>query len=248
LVDTAAKLVEPAPAPTWQPGVRSMTFLEDLPWKNRVLVGPLFALEPSGLLGAMFLVAPMVIPTLDPALAAMTSEPRDPNLPPGNRLPEVEPTPREETAKLLANEPGLGWIWWGAEVPVEHVSDPVDIQTPAVGRIRIVLKSGDYTEGVLHSIGRDSYWLDGDLGRFSVATGLVDRVERLAKPGLGKEGKSVQAGDLVRVKLLSGYVEGRLISTKGDTVLVETADGMRMTLKSSTIKRLGGSKTRVILP
>ena len=252
-VDMAATLFEPTPEPVFEPVLdpaltpiaRSMGFLQDAPARARVLAGPLFALDPSGLLGALVLVAPRAT---EGTLQIVQAEPRDPNLPAGNRLPQVGTPLDEDTAKLLAEEPGLGWIWWGVEVPTLHVSEDVEIQTPSVGKVRIVLDSGDYVEGILHAVGNSLYWIDGDLGRYSVDSKLVSHVERLPKPGLGIEVEGLQAGDLVRVKLRSGFVEGRLISAKGGKILVESTDGVRMTLDGKDVKRLGDSSTRVVLP
>ena len=252
-VDVAATLLEPAPepaleqplAPAFAPIARPIAFLDQVPVRARVLAGPLFALDPSGLLGSLVLTVPLV---RDITLAVANGEPSDPNLPVGNRLAQVLPVLSEDGAKQLAEEPGLGWIWWGEEVPTRHVAKEADIQTPSVGNIRIVLNSGDYVEGILHAVGQSVYWLDGDLGRYSVASSLVSHIERLPKPGLGVEVKDFQAGDLVRVKLRSGYVEGRLVSAKGDKILLETNEGVRMTLDGNDVERLGDSRTRVVLP
>ena len=82
---------------------------DPVPVRARVLAGPLFALDPSGLLGSLVLTVPLV---RDITLAVANGEPSDPNLPIGNRLAQVLPVLSEDGAKQLAEEPGLGWIWW----------------------------------------------------------------------------------------------------------------------------------------
>ena len=72
--------------------------------------------------------------------------------------------------------------------------------------------------------------------------------KQVSVPFVAGELESLQAGDLVRVHTKSGFIEGRLVSAKGDDVLVETSDGMRITLDGSKVERLGDSETRVVLP
>ena len=239
---------EPVIEPTLAPIARSMAFLEEVPIASRAMAGPLFALDPSGFLGNLALGASMVEKTANQAMAYLPPAAKDLDLPDGERLAAAGPVLSDEETKKLAEEPSLGWLWWDEEVPSHHVGSKVDIQTPSVGRVRIVLASGDYVEGILYAVGKGLYWIDGDLGRFSVKHTLVSHVERLLKPGLGAEVEGLQAGHFVRVKLASGFVEGRLVSTKGDSLLIETNDGIRMTLESTDVERLGDSKTRVIVP
>ena len=252
LSDVVANMIqpsfEPVLEPTLAPIARSMAFLEEVPMATRAMAGPLFALDPSGLLGNLALGASMIEKTAGQAIAHVGPAAKDPNLPAGERLASAGPVLSDEETKKLAEEPSLGWLWWDEEVPSHHVGSKVDIQTPSVGRVRIVLASGDYVEGILYAVGKGLYWIDGDLGRFSVKHTLVSHVERLLKPGLGAEVEGLQAGHFVRVKLASGFVEGRLVSTKGDLLLIETNDGIRMTLESTDVERLGDSKTRVIVP
>ncbi|MFT4711047.1 MAG: hypothetical protein ACI8Q9_002185, partial [Planctomycetota bacterium] len=252
LSDIVANMMQPSFEPMLEPALapiaRSMAFLKDVPIATRAMAGPLFALDPSGLFGNLALGAALIEEGAGEVYAQAGPVAKDPNLPAGERLAAAGPVLSDEETKKLAEEPGLGWLWWDESVPSHHVSSEVDIQTPSVGRVRIVLESGDYVEGILHAVGKGLYWIDGDLGRFSVKYTLVSHVERLPKPGLGAEIEGLQAGDLVRVKMASGYVEGRMISAKGDSLLIETSDGIRMTLESTDVQRLGDSKTRVIVP
>ena len=225
-----------------------LAFVGDLDPARRALVAPLLLLEPTGSVARMAADGPALFDTtllgiappefVDPALAHL----------PGDRRidgSEFDPQPVED---LLVDDPGLGMIWWGDVVPFDHVDSATRIQTPSVGRVRVVLSSGDYVEGILHAVGDGDYWIDGDLGRFAIEAKKVSHVERMPKPGLGVEIKGLQAGDLVRVKVASGWVEGRLVSMKGEKVLVETAEGMRVTLSGDHVEPLGDSATRVVIP
>jgi len=219
-------------------------FTSDLDPSTRLILGPLCLADPSGMLARTsvgFIDLANVYsdltasPPEDPAVAGLTH----------SSGAEFNPISIEEAE--LTEEPGLGMIWWGDEVPEKQVAAKMEVQTPSVGRVRLVLTSGDYVEGTLHSVGQDQYWVDGDLGRFAVRSGLVSHVEHLPKPGLGQEVSGLQAGDLVRAKAKNGYIEGRLISMKDGDALIETAAGMRITLPNATVEPLGKSKTRVVI-
>ena len=240
-----AGLVEPATIATLPP---SLSFLDDLGPAQRAIAAPLMLLDPTGFSSLLAFGGPDLASSawvevtkpeeIDPAIAALPGE---------NRVDGSEFGPVQVEDKLR-NEPGLGLIWWGDDVPFLHIDSTLEVQTPSVGRVRIVLESGDYVEGLLHAVGTGNYWVDGDLGRFAVDGKLVSHVERLPKPGLGAEVAGMQAGDLVRVKAASGYVEGRLVSMKGENVLIETADGMRITMSGDDVQPMGDSATRVVLP
>lgn len=223
----------------------SLEFLRGLPLEERALLTPLAVLDPSGGLALMGTslrgfgeVSNMALtgPPQDPALAGLSYSDGS----------EFDPAPIDPTA-VVVDEPGIGMIWWSEEVPLAQIDAASEIQTPSVGRVRIVLHSGDYVEGSLHSVGQGSYWIDGELGRFAVRGSLVSHVERLPKPGLGQQVTGLQAGDLVRAKVKTGYIEGRLISMKDGKALVETATGMRITIEGAEVEPMGKSKTRVIV-
>ncbi|MDF1798213.1 MAG: hypothetical protein P1V81_03480 [Planctomycetota bacterium] len=240
-----AGLVEPATIATLPP---SLSFLDGLDPVQRAIAAPMMLLDPSGFASHLAFGGPDLASSawaevtkpeeVDAAMAALPGETRVDGS-------EFGPVFVEDK---LRNEPGLGLIWWGEDVPFLHVDSTLEVQTPSVGRVRVVLESGDYVEGLLHSVGTGSYRVDGDLGRFAVDGKLVSHVERLPKPGLGAEVAGMQAGDLVRVKAATGYVEGRLVSMKGENVLIETADGMRITLSGEDVQPMGNSATRVVLP
>ena len=220
-------------------------FLRSLPLEDRALLAPLVVLDPSGGLALMGTgvrglgeVTGMALsgPPQDPALDGLSYSDGS----------EFDPAPIDSTA-VVVDEPGIGMIWWSEEVPLAQIDATSEIQTPSVGRVRVVLHSGDYVEGSLHSVGQGNYWIDGDLGRFAVRGSLVSHVERLPKPGLGQQVTGLQAGDLVRAKVKTGYIEGRLISMKDDKALVETATGMRITIEGAEVEPMGKSKTRVIV-
>jgi hypothetical protein len=219
-------------------------FTSDLDPSTRLLLGPLCLADPSGMLARTSL---SLVELVDTASELAAGPPEDPALVGLTRSDgaEFDPVPLEEAK--LKDEPGLGMIWWGSDVPVEQVASSVEVQTPSCGRVRIILNSGDYVEGILHSVGKGQYWIDGDLGRFAVRAGLVSHVEHLPKPGLGQEVAGLQAGDLVRAKAKNGYIEGRLISMKDGEALIETAAGMRITLPDAEVEPLGKSKTRVVI-
>ena len=239
-------VVETPVATAMQPSVLSglMGFTQALDPKQRLLIGPLFLVDPSGGLAQLS----MGFLGLAESTVQMTAgPPGDPSLVGLKRSngSEFDPVPVEQGQ--LTGDPGLGMIWWSNEVPVAQVASKAEVQTPSVGRIRAVLNSGDYVEGVLHSVGMGQYWIDGDLGRFAVRAGLVAHIEHLPKPGLGVETKGLQAGDLVRAKAKTGYIEGRLVSLKDGKALIETATGMRITIQNAEVEPLGASKTRVVI-
>jgi hypothetical protein len=220
-------------------------FMRSVPVEQRLLLAPLCAIDPSGGLAGISLAfqgisvsTNMVLEGAprDPALAGLTY----------SDGAEFDPVSIEPTATVV-NEPGIGMIWWSTELPTTQVHAKAEVQTPSVGRVRIVLNSGDYVEGVMHSAGLGQYKIDGELGRFAVRANLVSHIERLPKPGLGQQVKGLQAGDLVRAKVKTGYIEGRLISMKDGKALVETATGMRISLNDAEVEPMGQSKTRVVI-
>ena len=224
--------------------VELMAFTESLDPTQRMLLGPLVLVDPSGGLARFSLG----LQGLADSTALMTAgPPEDPSLVGLSRSngSEFDPTPIEPGQ--LTGDPGLGMIWWSGDVPMAQVDSEVEVQTPSVGRVRVVLNSGDYVEGILHSVGMGQYWIDGDLGRFAVRAGLVAHIEHLPKPGLGVETKGLQAGDLVRAKAKTGFIEGRLVSMKDGKALIETATGMRITIPDAEVEPLGASKTRVVI-
>ena len=220
-------------------------FMRSVPVEQRLLLAPLCAIDPSGGLAGISLAfqgisvsTNMVLEGAprDPALAGLTY----------SDGAEFDPVSIEPTATVV-NEPGIGMIWWSTELPTTKVHAKAEVQTPSVGRVRIVLNSGDYVEGVMHSAGLGQYKIDGELGRFAVRANLVSHIERLPKQGLGQQVKGLQAGDLVRAKVKTGYIEGRLISMKDGKALVETATGMRISLNDAEVEPMGQSKTRVVI-
>lgn len=223
----------------------ALGFMQQLPVEERLLLAPLCALDPTGGVARLSLAMGQLSSA---SQAYVDGPPQDPSVDGLNYSngAEFEPVPVDPKAVVI-NEPGIGMIWWSSDLPTEQVSAAAEIQTPSVGRIRLVLNSGDYVEGTLHSVGQNQYWLDGDLGRFAVRAGLVAHIERLPKPGLGQQIKGLQAGDLVRAKAKTGFIEGRLISMKDGKALVETATGMRITIEDAEVEPMGQSKTRVVV-
>lgn len=245
----AALTIEAVPVPTvatamgaeWQ----AAAFLDDLPLAQRAVLGPLCVLDPSGGIASLSLAFDAVGQSSQSAAAG---PPQDPALVGLTKVDgsQFDPQPIEPEV-VAVDEPGIGLIWWSEELPTTQVDSPREVQTPSIGRVRVVMHSGDYVEGVMHSVGSGQYWIDGDLGRFAIRKGLVSHIERLPKPGLGQQVKGLQAGDLVRAKVKTGFIEGRLISLKDGKALVETATGMRITLSDVEVEPMGNSKTRVIV-
>lgn len=220
-------------------------FMRSVPVEQRLLLAPLCAIDPSGGLAGISLAFQGINVSTNLVLEGAPQDPAVAGLTYSDGA-EFDPVAIEPTASVV-NEPGIGMIWWSTELPTSQVHAQSEVQTPSVGRVRIVLNSGDYVEGVMHSAGLGQYKIDGELGRFAVRAKLVSHIERLPKPGLGQQVKGLQAGDLVRAKVKTGYIEGRLISMKDGKALVETATGMRISLGDAEVEPMGQSKTRVVI-
>src|SRR5882672_7882739 len=115
----------------------------------------------------------------------------------------------------------LSGVWSQSTVPPrESISSPTKMLTPTVGKVRVVLSSGEMFEGGLYAVGEGSVWIDSQYGRMGLAGSRVKSVVQIdspkGTPALGAPGSQDLGGlERVRVKTAGGYVFGKVIERDG---------------------------------
>lgn len=166
----------------------------------------------------------------------------------------VAPTPAvpvEEGGLREASPEELAAVWSGAAIPVEALRGPERVMTPGVGRVRVVLARGEVFEGRLYAVGQRKLWLETELGRMALVDWQVDRIEHI----VAADGTPLSGGDSardlaglpgVRVRTAGGVFYGKLLSRDGDSVVIVTDSGGRVTLSGAEVELAGQATTHVI--
>lgn len=152
---------------------------------------------------------------------------------------------REASASELAA------IWSGAEIPVDAIEQPKRLLTPQVGRVRVVLGSGEIFEGRLYAVGQKQVWLETELGKMALLSYQVHRVEHILDNSggvsLGEDGSQDLVGlERVRVRTPGGVFYGKVIARDEGSVTLVTDEGARVTLHDVVVDPAGKSATRLV--
>jgi hypothetical protein len=140
-----------------------------------------------------------------------------------------------------ATEEDLAGLWDGATIPLESVDSPSRLLTPAVGRVRAVLKSSAIFEGRLYAVGQGKIWLDSELGRMALFAAELQKIDHLSSPdgtpALGAPGSQELSGlPRVCVRMPGGFFYGKVIARDESTVTLITDEGARVRLESTDIE------------
>jgi hypothetical protein len=171
---------------------------------------------------------------------------------------QPEPVVEETTTQtapvgILKRRKADGDHWQGKEVPMHAMANKKILLTPKVGPVRVIAKDGETIEGRLHGIGQNYVWLNTNLGRLSVPSRRVERVERLDPNQYSAEVKSVQDYTKlpkVRVRMKGGVITGYELAREGNRITIRTEKGHKMTLvsddiQSATSHKATGIKRRI---
>jgi len=150
----------------------------------------------------------------------------------------------------FASSDELGAIWPNETVPEELIRGNRKVLTPAVGRVRVILKTDEIFEGSLYALGRDTVWVQSIHGRMGLDNNRIERIDRIAtsagSPVLGDTGSESMTGlDRVCIKAEGGTFFGKVISKSEDKTIVITDGGARLTLLNSEVDLVVGRNPKV---
>jgi large subunit ribosomal protein L7/L12 len=170
-----------------------------------------------------------------------------------------QPNPREGELSDSAQRGGLrsasvedlAGVWNQESIPFDAVGRKTKMLTPAVGRVRVLLKSKELFEGRLYAVGEGNVWIDTTYGRMGLDGTRIDKIERLATPAntpaLGAKGSENLGGlDRVRIKTPGGIFFGKVISKDDKKTILITDDGAKVTLDTKDVEYLGQNPTVTI--
>jgi len=151
-------------------------------------------------------------------------------------IPEISAAGGPQRRLRLASEEARDH-WFRDTVPEHLLGAAERYFTPNVGWIRVHYANGEYFEGLLTSIGRNTIWMDTSLGRMTLDGGAVSEIEHLAPVGSSfTPGAHLTALPKVRVESEGGITfVGRLLSQQGTLVTLLTDQGNRITLESDEV-------------
>jgi hypothetical protein len=159
--------------------------------------------------------------------------------------------PDSEMPFRMASAEDLRGVWAGATIPVDRIDLDERLLTPAVGRVRVVLNSGEVFDGGLYAVGERKVWLQFAHGRMALLSWQIEKIEHLDGPAdtpeLGSAESARMAGlERVRVRTPGGVFYGKLLNQTGDQVTLLTGDGARISLANARVEPAGNSPTRLI--
>ncbi len=131
--------------------------------------------------------------------------------------------------------------WQGKDVPMHALSRSTVLLTPNVGPVRVIAVDGETLEGRLHGIGQNYVWLVTNLGRLSIPSRRVQRVEPIDPAQFVTEVKSTQDYTKlprVRVRMKGGVFVGHELAREGNRITIRTDKGHKLTLVSDDIQRV----------
>ncbi|MEZ6013669.1 MAG: pentapeptide repeat-containing protein [Planctomycetota bacterium] len=137
--------------------------------------------------------------------------------------------------------------WTAADVPNAVVNGERFVTTPNTGNVRVIFGAGDVFEGRLHGVGEGRIALDTKLGRMTLDSRNLDRIERLAPNGSGPRSPANVVNDTtgleeVRVKAKGGVFHGYLVSREGNRVTLILREGYRITVEAEDVTAVGNSR------
>lgn len=177
--------------------------------------------------------------------------PSEPVTPPVAAAPEAPAEPVQEGGLREASPEELASVWSGTAIPVEALRGPDRVMTPGVGRVRVVLARGEVFEGRLYAVGQRKLWLETGLGKMALVDWQIDRIEHI----VATDGTPLSGGDSardlaglpsVRVRTAGGVFYGKLLSRDGDSVVLVTDSGGRVTLSGAEVELAGKATTHVV--
>ena len=156
-------------------------------------------------------------------------------------------TPAKTSGIRRASKADLAGLWEGSAIPVEAIGASSRLLTPAVGRVRVILKGGEIFEGRLYAVGDHKIWLDTELGRMALLGDQVRKIDQLS--GKGTPGTPDLAGlPRVRVRTPGGMFYGKVIARDQQSVTLVTEEGARVTLDSTDVEDAPLGKTYLVKP
>ena len=151
-----------------------------------------------------------------------------------------------------ASADDLGAIWPNETIPEELIRSNRKVLTPAVGRVRVILKTDEIFEGSLYALGYDTVWVQNVHGRMGLDNKRINEIQRIASapgsPVLGDTGSENMTGfDRVRINVAGGAFFGKVISRDENKTIVITDGGARLTLQNSEVEVLAGRNPQVVI-
>lgn len=160
--------------------------------------------------------------------------------------------PRVESSVRYATEDDMAAVWDKSEIPLGKISAAERMLTPQVGRVRLVIHSGEVFEGRLYAVGENKVWLETALGKMALLGWQVDRIEHLPENSgvaLGAKGSQDLGGlQRVRVRTPGGVFYGKLLDQDDNNVTLITEEGGRLRLANARVEPAGKSRTRIVDP
>lgn len=165
--------------------------------------------------------------------------------------PRIPASAASRTMLRFATADDLAGVWEGNVVPMEAIDATSRILTPGVGRVRVLLKSGEIFEGRLYAVGEGQVWLDTELGRMALFGPRVSKVQQIATPGSTTGPGQVGSGELaslprMRVRMPGGLFYGKVVARDEKTVTLITEEGARITLESTDVEPAPTGVIRVV--
>jgi hypothetical protein len=145
----------------------------------------------------------------------------------------------------MASQEDLAGIWKASAVPMDLLDSETRIMTPAVGAVRVVLKTGEIFDGRLYAVGQGQVWLESDIGRLAVAAKHVLRIDQSV---VEKDSKAVDSLPRMRVRTPGGLFFGKVLSRDDVHVTLLLDGGGRITLESADVEAAPLGDTRLIGP
>jgi hypothetical protein len=136
--------------------------------------------------------------------------------------------------------------WTRPEIPTGAIAQATRLLTPGVGSVRATLHGGEVFEGRLHQVGMGQIWINTRLGRMSLESHRLARLETLESPGPARTGDRMGSRRLdqltqVSVRVPGGLLTGALLDRKGNRVTLRIADGLQITVTSEDVRPLSDS-------
>jgi hypothetical protein len=146
------------------------------------------------------------------------------------------------------NEQDLSGLWLEATIPLQAIDGPRRLRTIDVGRVRILLHSGEHLEGDLYAVGLSRVWLEVPLGRVSFAMSDVKELTHIVAPAGATAVKTQTLADLPRVEVLlpGGALMGRVLERNGSIVTLVTDEGMRLRVDALDIRVAPSGRSRLV--
>lgn len=173
----------------------------------------------------------------------------------GSRLARsTQPAAAKAVARPPVDPSRPEGTWEGAVVPVDQIASKTRILTPKVGLVRVTLASGDVAEGRLHSVGHGQVWIESGDRERAIARSEIERLEQVG-PSVGslapvpanfaESNARTVAGSRVRVRTAGGLFYGQIVARDGDTLTLETDEGVRVTVEGGSVDPAPVRKTLV---